>query len=215
MHQVSGEWVEKWLTGWSVSRDLPLPEPWESGYKVKVGEEMQKERYVFPQLNNDFIRLARSVSEPWIHLKVCAAYEEFRDLIPGRWKLQPQGYMMKCSGRMKTSSGRIGTDYSLKVTENKPYSFTVKIMYRETEQAAIGRLIIIDGLAVYDRIRTESSHRRKGLAAQIMKSLESVALSQGITAGLLVATAQGKHLYESLGWEMYSVYTSVLIPGNH
>lgn len=58
MHQVSGGWVEKWLKGWSVSRDLPLPEQWESGFKVKVGEEMQKERYVFPELNNDFIRLA-------------------------------------------------------------------------------------------------------------------------------------------------------------
>lgn len=215
MHQVSGECMEKWLKGWAMSRDLPLPEQWESGYKVKVGEEMQKERYVFPKLNNDFIRLARLVHEPWIHLKVCASYEEFRDLIPERWKLQPQGYMMKCSGRMKTSSGRIGTDYSLEVTEHKPYSFTVKIMYRETEQAAIGRLIIIDGLAVYDRIRTESNHQRKGLATLMMKSLESIALSKGITAGLLVATSQGKPLYESLGWEMYSVYTSVLIPGNH
>lgn len=114
---------------------------------------------------------------------------------------------------MKSSSGRIGTDYSLKVIENKP-SFTAKIMYRETEQAAIGRLIIIDGLAVYDRIRTESSHRRKGLATLMMKSLESIALSKGITAGILVATSQGKLLYESLGWEMYSAYTSVLIPGN-
>lgn len=212
MHQVSGEWIEKWLTGWSVSRGLPLPEQWQSGYKVKVGQETQKERYVFPQLNNDFIRLAQSVDEPWIHLKVCASYKEFRDLIPERWQLQPQGYMMKCSVPMTTASGCIGTDYSLNVTEHKPDSFIVNVRYRKTEQAAIGRLIIIDGLAVYDRIRTESNHQRKGLAALMMKSLESIALSKGITAGLLVATEQGKPLYESLGWEMYSVYTSVLIP---
>lgn len=45
-----------------------------------------------------------------------------------------------------------------------------------------------------------------------MKELEKIALSKGVSKNFLVATEQGKSLYESLGWELYSLYTSIVIP---
>jgi predicted GNAT family acetyltransferase len=81
-----------------------------------------------------------------------------------------------------------------------------------TEQAAIGRLIVVDDVAVYDRVITEEEHRRKGLASIVLAKLEEIALSKGVSNNFLVATQQGKLLYESLGWKLYSSYTSIVIP---
>ncbi|HFK5543953.1 TPA: hypothetical protein ACG0AR_000797 [Elizabethkingia anophelis] len=39
--------IEKWLNGWSVSREVSLPVRYKSGFKVDVGWEEQKCRYVF------------------------------------------------------------------------------------------------------------------------------------------------------------------------
>jgi hypothetical protein len=45
-----------------------------------------------------------------------------------------------------------------------------------------------------------------------MKQLEQIALSKEVSQNFLVATEEGKSLYESLGWELYSLYTSIVIP---
>uniref|UniRef100_A0AAU6WTY8 GNAT family N-acetyltransferase n=1 Tax=Chryseobacterium endophyticum TaxID=1854762 RepID=A0AAU6WTY8_9FLAO len=73
-------------------------------------------------------------------------------------------------------------------------------------------MILVGGLAVYDRIVTHQDHRRKGLATHIIKELESIALSKGISENFLVATELGKLLYESLGWKIYCLYSSLVIP---
>jgi hypothetical protein len=46
-----------------------------------------------------------------------------------------------------------------------------------------------------------------------MHELEKIAVSNGIHNNFLVATEQGKSLYETMGWELYSSYTSIVIPG--
>jgi GNAT superfamily N-acetyltransferase len=209
---MSEELVEKWLRGWSLSRNLPLPERYRSGFKVEVGEEKQKIRYVFPELNDDFIQLAESVTEPWIYLKVCASPEQLKGLVPERWIFQPEGYMMHCRHPMIIPDIALTGNYSVDIQCITPEYFTVRILCNATEQAAIGRLIIIDDVAVYDRVVTEEEHRRKGLASIVLAKLEEIALSKGVSNNFLVATQQGKLLYESLGWKLYSSYTSIVIP---
>lgn len=214
MDRVSEELLERWLKGWSISRGRPLPEAWKSGYRVLVGEQKQKARYVFPQVNEDFIRLSESIYEPWIYLKVCASPEEFSMLIPQRWKIQPQGYMMYGPEKMVIHEKPLPEGYSMETLQQKPDSFVVKINTGDREEAAIGRLIIVDGLAIYDRIKTEKGHRRKGLATQLINELRRIAVSKGVSENFLVATEQGKLLYESLGWKIYSLYTSIVIEEN-
>lgn len=212
--EVSEGIVEKWLRAWSLSRDLPMPEKYASGYRVNVGAPKQKVRYVFPELNNDFFSLAKTVDESWVFLKVCAPYEQFRPLIPEHWIVQPQGYMMYCNSRMNFGNSVLPDGYSLDIQRCSPEKCIVRIAY-ENKEAAIGTLIIVDGIAVYDRIVTQERHRRKGLARKIMAVLEDMALSEGIQYNFLVATEQGRSLYESLGWKLYSIYTSVVIPSDH
>lgn len=210
-NKVSKDIIEKWLKGWSLSRDLPLPFPYKSGFKVDVNDEKQKARYVFTELNDDFFQLANSIEEPWVFLKVCASFDDFKDKVSEKWKVQPQGYMMSCVSPMNFSNAILHDAYSLELEEYNS-TFVVKIVTKDNELASIGRVVIVDDLAIYDRISTEINHKRKGLATFLMKELEKIALSKGVSNNFLVATEQGKSLYESLGWELYSLYTSIVIP---
>jgi len=45
-----------------------------------------------------------------------------------------------------------------------------------------------------------------------MHKLEKIALAKGIKQNVLVATEEGKGLYTSLGWDLFSLYTSIVIP---
>lgn len=210
-HQVNPQLLEKWLKGWSQSRGLPLPEKYGSGFKVSVDWPEQKARYVFPELTGEFPRLMKEITEPWVFGKVCAAPSEVQKILCDGWEIQEPGYLMTCTRRMAGERVTLPLGYRVSREVSGPVTI-VRILAGDTDLAAIGRVVIVDDLAVYDRIATEPPHRRKGLATLILQLLEETALLQGITHGVLVATEQGKALYETLGWELISPYTSVVIP---
>ncbi|MEO8239739.1 MAG: GNAT family N-acetyltransferase [Flavobacterium sp.] len=207
---VSRDVVEKWLKAWSLSRELPLPVSFTSGFQIDVGYEKQKNRYVFSELNDDFIQLSKNIDEPWIFLKVCASANEIKPVISEKWTIQPQGFMMYCFHTMNIPTTGLSDDYKLEF-DHYNSTYVVRIVDKKGEPAAIGRIVLVDDLAVYDRISTEINHRRKGLATFLMKELEKIALSKGVFKNFLVATDEGKFLYESLGWKLYSPYTSIVI----
>jgi len=209
--KVSAEIVENWLKGWCLSREVPFPVQYKSGFHVMVGDEKQKERFVFPELNDDFFQLADSIDEPWIYLKVSTSPEAFIEKIPERWKLQPQGYMMTCFHPMNFPEISFAEGYHLEFSDYNT-TFVVRIVAENGEQASIGRVSLVNGTAIYDRIITEKNHQRKGLASFLLKELEKIALSKGFSNNLLVATEEGKRLYETLGWKMYCLHTSIVIP---
>ena len=179
---------------------------------VDVGYEDQKSRYVFSELNEDFIQLSTFIDEPRVFLKVCAAAGEVEQVVPGKWTIQPQAYMMSCFHPMNIADSNLQEEYRLEF-DNYNSTFVVRILTREGVLASGGRVVLVNDLAVYDRIETDSQHRRKGLAGFLMKELEKIALSNGVFKNFLVATEEGRSLYQSLGWEIYSLYTSIVMPG--
>lgn len=68
------------------------------------------------------------------------------------------------------------------------------------ELAARGRVVIEDGVAVFDRIFTSDNYRRKGLGSFVMRSLAATALNYDTDTGLLISTPEGLLLYHYLGW---------------
>lgn len=127
------------------------------------------------------------------------------------WEIQPQGYMMYCQHPMKISKTQLNDNYKLEF-ENYNSTSVIKIVTKNNELVASeGRVVIIDDLAIYDRIITDNNHRRQGLATFLMKELENIALANGICKNFLVATEEGKLLYENMGWELYCLYTSIVI----
>lgn len=207
---VSAEILEKWLRGWTLSRVLSPPVKYKSGFKVDVGFERQKTRYVFPKLNEDFVLLANEIKEDYIFLKVCASPEEVANVVPAHWTLQPQGYMMSCRFPMNIPNINLPDGYTIKY---EGYNSTVllKIVAPDGDLAATGRIVLVDDLAVYDRIVTEEKYRRKGLATIVISKLEQIAAAKGVYGNFLVATEEGKLLYQSLGWKISSLYTSIVI----
>jgi len=208
---ISSHILEKWLRAWSLSRQLPLPTKFKSGFKVDVGYENQKTRYIFAELNDDFIQLTNIIKETWVFLKVCAAPEDLINPISDQWVIQPQGYMMNCSSPMNIQKITLPDNYKVDV---KNYNSTtlIKVLTKEGELASIGRITIVEDLAIYDRISTEENHKRKGLATYLIAELEKIAVSQNVHENFLVATEQGRSLYQSLGWKVCSLYTSIVIP---
>jgi GNAT superfamily N-acetyltransferase len=179
---------------------------------VEVGLPTQKRRYVFPEPDEHFFELADTLVEPWNFLKVCAPPAHFIHRIPSRWEIQPQGYMMHCSQPMIKRPFASTNDLEWKL-EKIGSVHLMKCVDGEGTLAACGRLIIVEDIAVYDRIITEPQYRRQGLATLLMLELGSIALRHGATKNILVATEEGKALYEHLGWKVYSPYTSIVIPG--
>ncbi|KAD4060152.1 GNAT family N-acetyltransferase [Arthrobacter yangruifuii] len=66
---------------------------------------------------------------------------------------------------------------------------------------ASGRVAVIDGYAVFDRIMTEPAYRRRGLGSYVMRALTALALEDDADGGLLIASVAGQELYRYLGWE--------------
>ena len=209
---ISSDLLERWLRAWSLSRKLPLPIKFKSGYKVDVGDDKQKARYVFTEPNEDYLQLTKTIMETWVFLKVCACAEDLMDVIPDHWVVQPQGYMMSCSSPMTIPKISLPDSYKADV-EKYNATTVVRVLTKDGELASVGRLVIVDDLAVYDRISTEENHKRKGLATYLMAELEKVALSHNINTNFLVATEQGRKLYQALGWKVCSPYTTIVIPG--
>ncbi|KNC17271.1 hypothetical protein AC792_14390 [Arthrobacter sp. RIT-PI-e] len=69
------------------------------------------------------------------------------------------------------------------------------------EVAARGSVSVVGEYAVYDRIETEERFRRRGLGTFVMRALTAGVLEEDITTGLLMASADGRALYEFLGWQ--------------
>lgn len=67
--------------------------------------------------------------------------------------------------------------------------------------AASGRVFVVDGTAVFDKIVTEPAFQRRGLGSLIMKALAAQAIGPGVENGLLLASLDGQKLYSHLGWE--------------
>lgn len=212
--KIPAVFIEKWLNGWSVSREVSLPVKYKSGFKVEVGWENQKTRYVFPALNEDLIHLAESIDEPWVFLKVCAACSELTEILPDRWTVQPQGYLMMSENNPDKFENRVLADgYSMETEISDEGVYLIKIKDKNKDLASSGRVACTDGWAIYDRIETSQFHQRKGLGSYLFAELQKIANKKGIENNILVATEEGRLLYESLGWKVVSLYTSVVIPG--
>ncbi|HEX6040906.1 GNAT family N-acetyltransferase [Longimicrobium sp.] len=205
--------VETWVRGWTLARETAPPVPVGSGFRVEVGWPRQRVRYIFPALDDDVRRLGQAVTEPWIHLKACVPPDALRAALPARWVIQPPGFMMACDGPMAHSAAALPDGYTLDLADERPIA-VARVLDARGEVAAIGRMVRVDDFALYDRIETHAAHRRRGLARAVMQALETTARARGARRGVLVATAEGRALYEALGWRLHARYTTAVIPAD-
>lgn len=202
--------VETWAHGWSVVRGTSPPVRDSGALRIDVGWPDQKARYIFSRCSEDVRRVAERIDEPHVLIKVCSPPEPVRALLPSRWVIQQQGYLMAC--RLEPPEDpQLPPGYHLRV-EPDPPRLKVSIVDSRGEEAARGGSAIVEGLAIFDQIRTHEPHRRRGLARAVMTALQSAAYRQDARQGGLVATPEGRALYDAIGWQLHSLYTRVEIP---
>lgn len=203
--------VQAWIAGWALARETGPPVKVNGGWRVDVGWPRQRVRYVFPRSCPELRRLAETIDEPWVFLKACAGPDAIRPLLPPRWTIQPQGFMMTRASLTDEPPRSLPSGYSLETMEHLPVPIAT-IHSADGELAASGRVAIVRDFAIYDRVETHPNHRRRGLGSAIVRALGSVSQLRGATRGVLVATQEGRALYEALDWQLCSLYTTAVIP---
>ena len=204
-----------WSRGWAITREVPPPVPHADGLRIEVGLPRQARRYVFPRASQALHELGETIVQPWVFLKACATGDELRALLPARWEMQDDHFMMTSGDMSFDGSGAVAPGYTLQVEDDaaRTRQAHVHVHAEDGSLAASGHLALDERFAIYDRIVTEPAHQRRGLGRAVMHALQALARAHGRHANVLVATTEGRALYESLGWRLHAPWATAVIPG--
>jgi len=205
--------IARWANAWAISRGATMPVARDGGLYIHVGQPDQIGRYLFAQVDADAIRpLAASIDRPLLYLKVCARADLVRPLLPLGWEIATPGYMMTAPlSVMLDRPPSIPPEFEIRITRDNSITFA-HIHDATGEEAARGRIVAVDRLIVFDRIRTADQYQRRGLGSAIMRALATEARQSGVQDAMLCATPAGRELYTSLGWSLHSDYTTASLP---
>jgi len=196
--------------GWAMTRALAPPVARLGGHFIEVGQPDQRARFVFSCLDADMLtELGRTITEPWVYLKVCESEAAVRAALPPHWQIrQPPTYMM--TSALANIDPALPEYYTLAVQRDDAI-VNVSVV-ADGLSVARGRIALLGDTALFDQISTDEGHRRRGLGRAMMRALSNMALARGAPKGLLSATEMGRALYETIGWSVHSPYTSAVIP---
>lgn len=201
--------LERWLTGWSLSRGVPLPIREQGGLRVEVGMPLQLRRYVFLDAGTALQACAEQVHAPHIYLKAPVEPAVMRAALPMRWAVEAPGYLMQGPVSMSIPM-ELPTGYVIEQSAEHGAKL-VRVLHTNGEVAASGRITLHEGSAVFDQIVTDEAHRRLGLGTVVMQNLDALATQARATERLLVATEAGRGLYVKLGWRLLSPWTTAVL----
>ncbi|MET8863563.1 GNAT family N-acetyltransferase [Nonomuraea sp. NPDC004580] len=212
--------VRAWVDGWVISRKAPRPvrEPW--GLRVDVGLPGHVARHIVAAPTPEILRrLTATIRTPGTWLKLCAPAEAVAPLLPERWSVQDPEFMMtiRLGSMPLTPAARLGgaappapAGYHLAVTTRAGVT-AVRLLTPAGEVAARGQFAVAGTTAVVDQVETGAGHRRRGLGTAIMRTIAATAALRGARTGVLVATAEGRALYETLGWRLHTPMTAAVL----
>jgi GNAT superfamily N-acetyltransferase len=201
--------IARWATAWAISRGAATPVARDGGLYIHVDQPDQIGRYLFARPDADAIRpLAASIDRPLLYLKICAPADLVSPLLPPGWAIAAPGYMMTAPlSVMLDRPQAIPTEFETRISRDDSITFA-HVVDPAGEEAARGRIVAVEGLIVFDRIRTADQYQRRGLGSAIMRALAAEARQSGVENAMLCATPAGRELYTSLGWSLHSDYTT-------
>ena len=201
--------IRAWLAARSLARGLPAPVDDSGAYRVDVHSDLEVRRWVFPALSPQISELARSITQPRHFIKLCGDPQGLLAALPPGWQLSAPGHVMRGPGRMESLPCPRGYRSTISCTDAVS---VVRVRAPDGELAASGHAAELDGVFIYDRIITEPGHQRRGLGRFVMQQLGGCK-QQAQSIELLVATDQGRALYEALGWSVLSPFSTASLPG--
>ncbi len=202
----------KWAFGYCAAREFarPVAAPLPPALWFDVGKPDQTGRFIFGHASGEAAAAAfAAVDAPHIYVDIAAPREAILPHIPPHWRARDPMWLMAAGTDMPTA--RPTPDFTIEVTEGA-HRFEAVARDDKGSPAARGVLGIHAATAVYDQIVTEAQFGRRGLGSTIMAALARQAARRGVTECLLVATADGRALYQRLGWTLRSDIVSVISP---
>jgi GNAT superfamily N-acetyltransferase len=198
------ELLQTWITGWSACRGYETHRDSRSTSVLLADHQNQTEHFLFEPSAERFRELAAETKEDPLRV-LTVVTNRMRELID-----EAEALGLRVTDRQQSlmSADMHGQD----VEDPRPPGdgFTLE---RESEGAcrrvtvrsdgtfaARGSVSVVGDHAVYDRIVTEEEFRRRGLGSYVMRALTAGVLEDDVTTGLLMASADGRALYEFLGW---------------
>ncbi|MBP2276372.1 MULTISPECIES: GNAT family N-acetyltransferase [Sphingomonas] len=206
---VDRELIAGWLHARSIARALPMPVAEQGGWRVDTRSEQEWCRYVFADPTPAIADLAQSITQPRVYVKLCQDDAVLTSLLPSRWQICAPSWMMT-AGTSPLAETPLPDGYLPKV-ESIGGVVRVAITSPNGALAASGYAAEASGVFVYDRIVTSPDHQRRGLGRAVMSLLQAQRRSSA-SREVLVATAQGRALYTSLGWSVHCRYATAVIP---
>jgi len=193
---------ERWIAAWTYARGLEVGQV--DGWPfVQVGAATRQTELVCVDPGPEaFATLMLHVAgDPRAMLTVIAddvaTYTSLT--LPPRIRVDRDDEMLVLGPLAVASPPSIGPTFS---TRWESLGHQLKyIVEHEDRVAAEGYVGVLGADAVFDAVETTSAYQRRGLGRHVMAALSNRAAEQGATHGILAATAQGRLLYEALGWE--------------
>jgi GNAT superfamily N-acetyltransferase len=204
------ELLATWTRGWARTRGAPAPVRDGASWRIDVGQPDQIARYIFSRADDAVSEAGARIDQPFVLLKVCAEPGRVAPLLGPRWSVNRTGWMMTGDQAMG-APGPLAEGFRLAIDRDQGVTFA-RLMAADGEEAARGRMVVLDGRIIFDRIATAPEHRRRGLATWLLRRLEVDGREQGGRDGVLVATDEGRALYATLGWTVHAPYTTAAIP---
>jgi GNAT superfamily N-acetyltransferase len=198
-----------WAKGWTLTRNKSSPVKQAYGCKIDLGFPEGLERHVVVDDDAAILgELTNALRTPGTWLKVCAPPEKVTPILHESWQVQAPEYLMAVALTESIIVARDGYGLSLSTAGEVT---DAELRDRDGQLAAKGRVAHSDGIATFDQIITEPAHQRKGLGRLMMAALGNRAMAHGARVGVLVATEEGRALYQTIGWVLVSPVTAAVI----
>ncbi len=137
--------VHAWLAGRSLARGLPTPVADSGGWRVDTYGEAELRRYVFAHAGDGLTRLAETIHQPRIFLKLCADADTLLALLPAGWAITDANCMMTSDAALPPLA--LASGYAL-ATETHGGVTHVTIVADDGTPAASGYAAEQDGVFV-------------------------------------------------------------------
>jgi GNAT superfamily N-acetyltransferase len=203
--------IATWLAARSIARGLPPPVADHGGYRLDTNTADEIVRWVYPEVGPSLSALARAIDRPCHMVKACAAPEQLRAALPEGWMVHAPGYFM-AGPAAPVAPPACPAGYTLEVARTGAVT-QVRIVADGGELAASAFAAETAEAFIYDRVVTAPGHRRRGLGRVLMAALRQ-AKQRPAAPELLVATEEGRALYQALGWRTLSIFSTGSLPSD-